>query len=606
MTTRTLTVATDTTTRSVAPGTNYVANTWVEVASDSAYGWLHFPRPFTRGATIISATLTLRSIATTDIATTDAARTITLQRHDRLVDFSRVTWGHSQPGYHPGEATASSSSGAAADWTFDVTAHMQAVSDGDPWWGWRIASSSTSPIRFHSAQSAYPDARPVLTVTWSDAPDEPSDLSPSAGLAVSTPTPVLRWSYSDYGGSTEQSHAQVQIASDAAITTDVWDSGVVPATEPELDLSGTSFPGLTSSTSYWRVKVRDGAGLWSDWSPVASTRYVARPTVTMTEPAGATIMDPTPTIRWTTTGVQEQYRVYVRAPGRAMPVYDSGRIASDALVHTVPAGSMLDDQTYTITVQSWDDVDRTATPGAADWSEASRTVTYDDDQATSAPSSVSASQRGLTPFVDVEWTAATTPDFFIVTRRGGTVAKVAPAEVEVEPGVYAWTDRTAVPHVENDYQVRSLIAGKRSAPVTTFVHVRVEGVWLTTDEHAACLAGADMGSPTLGSRESIHEVGDRVVVITDGLRGHEGDWSGVIHSDLTIHPGVTAKETRDAFMAIRRNPAGARLHMGPVNVPVVLSQMVVRALPHPELGYEASFTYYQAPGPELDRIDTVG
>ena len=601
MTTRTLTVATDTTTRSVAPGTNYVANTWVEVASGSAYGWLHFPRPFTRGATIISATLTLRSIATTD-----AARTITLQRHDRLVDFSRVTWGHSQPGYHPGGATASSSSGAAADWTFDVTAHMQAVSDGAPWWGWRIASSSTSPIRFHSAQSAYPSARPVLTVVWSDAPDEPSDLSPSAGLAVSTPKPVLRFSYSDYGGSTEQSALHVQIASNAAMTAYPWDSGTVVGTLPELDLAATDFPGLTSSTSYWRVRVRDGAGLWSGWSQVASTRSVARPTVTMTEPAGATIMDPTPTIRWTTTGVQEQFRVYVRVPGRAMPVYDSGRIASDALVHTIPVGFLLDDRTYTITVQSWDDVARTATPGAADWSEASRTVTYDDDLATPAPSSVAAGQRGFTPFVDVEWTAATTPDFFIITRRGGTVAKVAPAEVEVEPGVYAFTDRTAVPHVENDYQVRSLIAGKRSAPVTTWVRPQVAGVWLTTDEHTACLAGADMGSPTLGARESIHEVGDRVVVITDGLRGHEGDWSGVIHSDLTIHPGVTAKETRDAFMAIRRNPAGARLHMGPVNVPVVLPKMVVRALPHPELAYEASFTYYQAPGPELDRIDTVG
>lgn len=601
MTTRVLTNATDTTTRSVEPGTNYLASSWMETGSGQAYGWIHFPRPFERGATIIRAVLRLRTLETSA-----ASRTITVQRFDRLVNFSRVTWASPQPGYLAPGASTTITSGSAQTVEIDVTAQMQAVSDGAPWWGWRLSSSSPSPIRFHSAQSRYDWARPTLEIEWADAPDEPSDLTPSSGLAVSLAKPVLRWTYSDFGGNTEQSHVHVRISSDPAMSAGLWDSGVLPLTDPELDLASTSFPGLTGSRSYWQVRVRDGAGLWSGWSSVASTRYVARPVATITEPAGSTIMDPTPTVRWSFAGTQEQFRVFVRQVGKRDPSWDSGRRVGAEQLLTVPAGFLRDDVQYEVTVQVWDNVDRVSTPGAADYWQATRVVVFDEDLATPPVDGVSATARGRTPFVDVEWTAASTPDFFTIGRDGRLLAKVTPAEVQIAPGVYAWTDRTCPPQVEQPYTVRSMVAGKRSRPVTTWTLTRPAGVWLLTADTEVCMTGKDLGSPTLGSRETVHEAGARVVVIEDALRGHEGQWAGQLKTDIEIACGVTAKEWRDRFMQIRRNRDGARLVMGPINVPVVLSEMVARSGAEEALHYDVSFSYHQAPGPELDAIDTVG
>ena len=602
MTTRTLTRPVDTTTLASAPAKAHSGLSWLETTASAAYAWLYWPVPFQRGATVVRATLVLHSYQAPA-----ASRTITVRRAGSAVNYSRMTWAN-QPAGDGATATASSStSGPAQEWRIDVTALMQEVAAGAFWWGFRLTSSSTVPLRWHSTQSPYESSRPYLEVEWSEEPDAPGDLAPSGGLAVSTPKPVLRWVAGDAGTVDEQSALHVQTSTTANFATVAWDSGVVLSALPELDLADTSFPGFTGTASYWRVRVRNKAMLWSDFSDAAAARYVDRGLVTILEPSGSTLMDSTPVVRWSFSGTQAQYQVVVQRGDQVRtPVWDSGLRKGTDQALTVPSGILRDDKTYTFTVRVWDDVARASVPGAPAYRQASKAVWFDDDLAVPPLTSVSASPRGETPFVDVRVTYTSTPDAVEIVRDHLILARLDPLEHEVEPGVIEWADRSCPPLVEARYKVRAVVNGRRSKPVSTWATSRPVGVWLTTDTQAVCLSGVDQGSPTLGARESVHEVGDRVVVITDALRGHEGDWSGTLHSDLSIARGVTAKEWRDAFMAIRRNPAGARLHMGPVNVPVTLSQMVVRAHPHPELSYEASFTYYQSPGPELDAIDTVG
>ena len=138
-----------------------------------------------------------------------------------------------------------------------------------------MASSSAAVLRFYSSQATAEDRRPVLRVEWADEPDAPGDLVPSGGLAVGTRTPTVRFTYADFGGSTQLAAVRVQVALSPGMTSSLWDSGEVPAKVPELDLSETTYPGMPTDESavYWRAMVKDAAELWSDWSDVAQTWY---------------------------------------------------------------------------------------------------------------------------------------------------------------------------------------------------------------------------------------------------------------------------------------------------------------------------------------------
>lgn len=601
MTTKTVVNATDTYVSSASPSKRFSRVSYLEVSATS-YGYVYFSLPFARGATIVSAKLTL-----TSYSATAATRTYRVGRVASKQNYSTMSWDN-KPAMAPPYATATSSTANGGQkWVFDVATQLQAVSDGAFWWGFRIDTTSTAPFRFDSSQSPYADRRPVLVVEWADEPDQPSDLAPSGGLAVSTAKPVLRFTYGDFGGNTELSAVQVQVSTTSTFSSIAWDSGVQPATVPEFDLAASTFPGFTSAAAWWRVRVQDGAGLWSVWSEGAAVRYVERGLVTITQPTGSVIMDPTPPVSWTFTGAQSAYRIVVfRGDKVREPVWDSGRRASASQATFVPEGILRDDKTYTITVMVWDDVERASVPGAPAYRQQSKTVWFDDDLATPRPTAVTATQRGQSPLIDIEWTVADQPDAFQLSRDGVILGQFEPSEVRVAGQKYIFTDTSAPPLVPVRYDVRCVVAGKRSVGMSTMLHHKVPGVWLTTYAETVCLSGQEMGSPTLGERSTVHEVGERVVVITDALRGHEGDWAGELHSNISIAPGVSAKEWRDRLMRIRSNPLGARLHMGPVNVPVTLANISVRANPHTELSYSASFSYWQVAGPELDDLDVIG
>src|SRR5690606_10791352 len=114
---------------------------------------------------------------------------------------------------------------------------------------------------------------PELEIEWSDAPQAPTDLSPSGGRCVSIAKPTLRFDFTDNRGSTKIQACQVQIDDiDDDWSSVIFDSGTVPVEEPELDLARTDMPGgvfdgLSGGQEVrWRVRVQDGSGQWSQWS----------------------------------------------------------------------------------------------------------------------------------------------------------------------------------------------------------------------------------------------------------------------------------------------------------------------------------------------------
>lgn len=274
--------AVDTWVNIARPSTNYVAARSLTLDSGEAFAYIYFNRPVPLGATVISAKLRVYHTA----AWTGSA-TITVARLNEQLRASQVNW-NTRPAV-TGTTASVTDPGGGADGTLveiDVTTLLQDVANGATWRGLRLESTNTTARRIHSVEgtSAY---RPTLYVEWSEAPQAPTNLSPSGNDAVSVAAPTVRFQVVDNLGDTTLAAAQVQVASDAAFTTGLWTSAWISTTEPQLNLATAGYPGMTAggASVYWRVKVRDGALLESAWSQAAQMRRVAKGTVTITNPA---------------------------------------------------------------------------------------------------------------------------------------------------------------------------------------------------------------------------------------------------------------------------------------------------------------------------------
>lgn len=264
--------AVDTYVASGVPSNNYGTATTLSIGGATTYSYLYFTRPMPLKAVVTSARLRLYYSGTWSTGANVVA--------DRLaasLTVSRVTW-NSRPGVVAGTTSPATAAPAGPNGTMievDVTAIMQSVANGAPWYGLRL-STSASQRRFISAEglSAY---RPQLYVAWSEQPQAPTSLAPDGNDAVSKSKPTVRFQVTDVLGDTTIAAVNVQTATNATFTAGLFDTGWVATDDPELDLSQTAFPAMTSGQSlYWRVRVKDGAGLISAWSDDAQMRYVPK------------------------------------------------------------------------------------------------------------------------------------------------------------------------------------------------------------------------------------------------------------------------------------------------------------------------------------------
>lgn len=270
-----------------APTSNYFKKTgYLSVSNQSShvkFAYLWFANPFPRtGANVLSAKLTLRTRKVTGSGTVNLGVDLATPYP---VGIGLMNWNtRASAAGHKVQLTKSAPLAENAAWTFDVTDMMQTVGSGYGFNGFIVSTTNTRDINIQGNMSAALD--PVLEVEWTEAPLAPDQLAPSTGQATGVALPVLRWSFWDHAGATGMQSAQVQVASsEDGFASPVWDSGSLPLTETQLDLSGTDCPAPAADTlRWWRVRNQDSAGLWSAWSDPVSWQWHPRLSVSLLQP----------------------------------------------------------------------------------------------------------------------------------------------------------------------------------------------------------------------------------------------------------------------------------------------------------------------------------
>jgi len=167
--------------------------------------------------------------------------------------------------------------------------------------------------------------------TWNFAVDilPPSTPSPASGSIIQHSTPRLDWE-----DVAEASGYRVQVNTNASFT------GTIVADDSTLSVSHYIVPTILSdnTTYYWRVKLRNSDGVWSDWSSTWNFTVDILPPVTLYPPSGSIIQDTTPYLDWEDVTDAAGYRIQVNTNGSftgIMAADNSALSASQYLVATI-------------------------------------------------------------------------------------------------------------------------------------------------------------------------------------------------------------------------------------------------------------------------------
>lgn len=546
------------------PSKNYSAKAALRIDTGDGYGLVQFglPTDLRSGATVLSATLRLRQ--TNDWTTT---QTMTVQRLAANWKVSTVTW-NSMPGVTGSAHTVNQAGGSAGDfWDFDVATDVQAVVDGAKNHGWRVVIDSTE---YRGIGGFLHDTyKPRLNLTWAYPPAAPTTLVPSTG-AVSIAAPVLRF---DAAGEFVSLQVQVDPAADEA--TPDYDTGEVATSDPQYDLDDGSYPGLSAgSSTQWRVRIKDDAGLWSDWSDWATFERINQPALSITQPP-ATISDPTAPIAFTLTGLTA-WRVMVSLVSDPdVVLHDSGKVQSSSGNYTPPVNVFkVDGEDYRVTVRAWDDQDREATPGDPLYVEDYTDTTVALSAVVAGADSLAVSQTTSAPWVLLEFSRTAAPDGWAIYRDGVLVDSVEDATDWLVSGTdYEWTDWTAEPSVEHTWRAAPIVNDEVSSlgPTDTLTPT-CDGLWLgdPTNDLSVVIWGNDAGSWAHGEESTVYTPlgASAPVRVTTALRGLEGTVSGVL-LDVPQVPDYAVDDVLDALWHIKAHPANTyRLVAGDRNLPV--------------------------------------
>lgn len=569
---------------------NYSDARQLGLASGAAYAFLYFNRPMPLGATVTSAKLRLYHSGTWS-----GSATITAARLAEQLKASRATWNN-KPGVTGATVSTSDTGGPEGKLVeLDVKLLLQAVADGAPWHGFRITSTAAALRKVHSSEgaSAY---RPTLTVAWSEAPKAPTGLAPSGGKAASTPKPLLRFQFTDTLGDTTLAAVRVQVAASPDFS-GAWDSGWVNSDLPELDLAETSYPGIgASATVYWRVQVRDGAGLESPWSDDASVTYVPLGTVGILNPApGADpfVSDPTPRILWDFTGTQTRWQVLiVRASDPTVELADSGVRSTSETAWTPPSSKPLPSTgPYRVVVRVWDNIARDA---ASAYAELARDFVVTDDGTVTPVSGLAVSQPNPWPGVVLTWTRSSAPDSFVVTRDGITLKpELLPEDALVSGTSYRFVDPGARVWRPHTWQVKAKVNGRQSPSSAVTMTPTVRGIWLLDEDNnrRVWLAGLEGGTWSRPEDASTLAPigGSQAVRRVQGLRNYEGTLGGQLVDGF----GRSASSYEADLEAMRLAGTPVQLAVADLNLRVLLGNIQTAPTQHTPPSRLVSFDFWE-------------
>lgn len=587
---------------------NYADGPHLGLKSASAYAFLRFtlPRDFKptqdRSVTVESATLRVYTKGSWGVTPT-----LTVKRVSESWGPQKLTWNN-KPAVTGSGATESHSSAADGDvFEVDVTTLMQTVANGADWYGFRVETSNGALKYLYSSNSPLEDFRPTLELTWSEAPQQPTRLSPAGGRSVSIAKPVVSCEFDDRAGSTAMQAIQVQVDAAADDVSPDFDSGTVTATVPELDLSTTAYAGLTAGTStQWRVRVQDASGLWSPWSDWAEFSRDNKGTLTIDNPAASPndfVEEWTPEFAWTLTGeTQVAYQAIVTAADDLTTyLWDSGRTKGPADTVTPPKGVLVDDETFTLIIRIWDSSDREHTPGDPVWTQATREFTVEESATPTPVATLSTAQVDDGPYIDLDFTRATAPDSFTVRRNtAGNGYKTIdsdldPSDLFVSGTSYQYIDRDAPANRQHVYKVIAVVNHQASTtnPTATITN-STSGIWLFDHdlEIEVFVNNGDQSSFDAVEQSTwFAPLGaGRQTLITQGMQG----LSGTIVGTLTATAGRTAEAWTDRMNRIKgRAGKRVRLTLGNDSIPVVLSNVVIAPLEDSETEKALSFDFQQ-------------
>lgn len=606
---------------------------WTNAPEGTSHAYVGFTRPFPLGAKILSAKLSFRTRGSMGTG----SHTMLVRAVTQSFAFGRVTW-NTRPTVAQGGSELTKS-GALADgelWEIDITAQMEAVSEGRPWYGLRIHTTD-AVARWIYSEDTLPDQKwggPKVTIHWSDAPDEPASLSPDEGV-VGTSKPAMSFEYLPIDEDAVLQAVHVQTSTSTSFAAPQWDSGQKPWTEPTVLPGDLGYPGaVVGQKTYWRIRVMDKGG-WSGWSPIADFTYRPEPGLTMTAPVGGTapidggdsvvlrgyITDSTPQISWESPG-QVAYQVTVALETGSLAakdwIWDSGVVkATSPTSIEIPKGVIRQDKVpYRIIVRAYDAYRRIAVSNDPyTYSGARAVVEFTDDPAMTKVTNVVGTQVPRTPTVRVAWKRASAADEYQIIRDGVSdvgrsrrvfADKVEHADVVQPDGTFAYIDHGAPPRTPYRYSIYPVTDGKRGVgTLGNVVETRLDGIWLVMPTFSLMIAGVEQGTWDLPEAVTAHEVigAAAPTLIRDAHKGYQGSLSGTLVEEKVFQPGITGQMKKDRFLTIKDDPRGARLVIADLNIPVLLANLNVYPLHFPgDLRFACSFDFWQSGEMWQDRL----
>lgn len=532
------------------------AKATLQVQTAARHAFVYFPLPRDlAGKTVTSAVVKMTA------ASSVPAPTYTLVRHADLGIYSKMTWNgqHSRPnaGAMTG-ATNVTGTKTGAVWSFDVSADVAAVAAGGDYYGFRLTTSDATVRQFVGPQSSAD--YPVLELTYSAVPAAPSDVAPSGGV-TSVPKPWVTWQAAD-----DVDLVQVQLDTVGStwdevtgFASPVFDSGSVTSTVGQINLAATAYAGLADG-AYVDMSIRQHGALgWSEWSLPVTWGYAARPAVVLTNP-GATSGDPTPPHAWTVTPAgQLSWQLQVTQPGALRTadraIYDSKRVAGADNSATPTAGPTNSVLPLHSVLRIVDRSDRIATLGQPVYTEATQDWLYDPDLAMLPADSVSVSQVGKTPQIEVTILRDDAPDEWLVQVGEADPIRFDFDEYAVGP-MWVVASWECPPNTPTDVVVTPFVGGGAGTPYTVSVTTEVSGTWLT-DPVTGLAFSASNEAPTEAAGSSVATFtpigGTRPIIRTQALRGLEGSVEGELFDSATwgYDDGPTTAELAATFDEMR-------------------------------------------------------
>lgn len=529
--------------------------------------WLFFNPAWPIGATCVSAKLRIWNGSNITTSTQLTVDRVTAKWGVNRIKFSN------EPGVAGTPVTPAAKATAPPDtmWEFDVTPLVQVAMSGGAWFGFRITSNNTTGAWWYASEATPGRFRPQLVVEWAEIPEEPDQLSPSDNLAVSLQRPTLTYDFNDVFGETELVSQQIQFGTSQALLeagTTTFDTGEYATSEPMYDTTkatpGGTWAGLSSGANvWWRVRAKDSEGLWSVYSDPVQFQRLSKGTLTITSPTGGAIWSGRIPVTWTFTGrTQRAYQVAIApASNPSEWLWDSGKVTSTDLTHTIPFGVVKDTSiTYVVIVRVWDTETRQATPGDPIYTEAmtsALTVSY--DATVTGITALAAVSDPVLPIAHLTWTrAAGVPNFYQIQRSydaGVTweyIAEEEGADLNTSGTSYKYDDTTVPMYTETVWRVLVVLsANRQSTGSTASTEVKRIAPFLMERDgsNAVCFLNPERNREYTNLQEVHTTLSGENVLVTQNLGKRRGTVSGVLSGDAI--PGVTSKQMKNRFERLR-------------------------------------------------------